>query len=93
MARASTPGFVRLAYSFDPELALAIDGEPAPGVADFLGGIVLPFPAGTHSIRLEAPRETLRRRLLAIGGAAAIALAMLWLWSRLPRAYPPTAAG
>jgi hypothetical protein len=89
VARAPAPGFVRLSYSFDPELALAIDGRPAPAVADFLGGVVLAFPAGTHTISLEAPRETARPWLLALGGAAAAALAMLWVWSRLPRASLP----
>jgi hypothetical protein len=81
VARASAPGFVRLAYSFDPELTVAIDGEPAQGVADFLGGVVLPFPAGTHTIRLEAPRAILRVRLLWCSGAIAAALALLWVWS------------
>jgi hypothetical protein len=89
VARAPAPGFVRLSYSFDPELALAIDGEPAPAVADFLGGVVLAFPAGTHTISLEAPREPARPWLLALGGAAAAALAILWVWSRLPRASLP----
>lgn len=82
VARASAPGFVRLAYSFDPELAVAIDGEPAQGVADFLGGVVLPFPAGTHTIRLEAPRAILRLRLLWCSGVIAAALGLLWVWSR-----------
>jgi hypothetical protein len=90
VARAPSPGFVRLAYSFDPELAISIDGEPAQATRDFLGGIVLAFPAGTHSIRLEAPRESLRLRLLALSSAAALALAMLWVWSQLPRTSLPT---
>ena len=90
VARAAQPGFVRLAYSFDPDLRLEIDGEPTPSTADFLGGIVLPFPAGTHELTLTAPRPTLRLRLLAISGAAATALAMLWVWSRRLRAIPST---
>jgi hypothetical protein len=90
VARAPAAGFVRLAYSFDPELTLWLDGDPAQAVADFLGGIVLAFPAGTHTIRLEAPREPLRLRLLALSGAAAAALALVWIWSRLPHAFSPT---
>ena len=82
VARASAPGFVRLAYSFDHELAIAIDGEPAQGVADFLGGVVVPFPPGTHTIGLEAPAAILRLRLLWCSGAIATALALLWVWSR-----------
>jgi hypothetical protein len=89
VASAPAPGFVRLSYSFDPELALAIDGQPTPAVADFLGGVVLAFPAGTHTISLGAPRETARPWLLALGGTAAAALAVLWFWSRLPRASSP----
>jgi hypothetical protein len=81
VARAEASGFVRLAYAFDPELALQIDGEPSEAVADFLGGVVLPFPAGTHTIRLEAPREILRLRLLWIGAGLATALVLLWAWS------------
>jgi hypothetical protein len=88
VARASDPGFVRLAYSFDPGLTLQIDGEPTLGVADFLGGVVVPFPAGTHSIVLEAPRESLRLRLLWISGGIATALALLQVWSRRPRERP-----
>jgi len=90
VARAALPGFVRLAYSFDPDLTLEIDGEPTQSAADFLGGIVLPFPAGTHEITLKAPRSTLRLRLLAISGAVATALAMLWVWSQRLRAFPST---
>jgi hypothetical protein len=91
-ARAPAPGFVRLAYSFDPELRLSLDGEPAPAIADFLGGVVLAFPAGAHTIRLEAPRESLRYQLLAFSGAAALALAVVWAWSRLSRASMSTPA-
>ncbi len=90
VARAALPGFVRLAYSFDPDLRLEIDDEPTESTADFLGGIVIAFPAGTHEITLKAPRSTLRPRLLAIGGGIATALAMLWVWSRRPRAFPST---
>jgi hypothetical protein len=50
---------------------------------------VLAFPAGTHTISLAAPRETARPWLLALGGVVAIALAILWFWSRLPRASSP----
>ncbi len=84
VARASAAGFVRLAYSFDPELGLAIDGEPTPGVADFLGAVVLPFPAGTHTLTLEAPRATLRLQLLWFGGGIAAALGLLRIACRRP---------
>ena len=88
VARATLSGFVRLAYSFDPDLGVEIDGEPTRSAADFLGGIVLAFPAGTHEITLQAPRAILRLRLLAISGGIATALAILWAWSRPPRALP-----
>jgi hypothetical protein len=92
VARAAAPGFVRLSYSFDPELAIAIDGEPTPGVADFLGAVVVAFPAGTHTVRLEAPGERYRGRLLAFGIFAAMALAMLWSWTYFPRTSRTTPA-
>lgn len=91
-ARASTPGFVRLAYSHDPELGLEIDGEATPFARDFLGGVVLPFPAGTHTIALEAPPATLRLRLLWLAGGVAMALAMLVVWSRIPAVIHSTRA-
>jgi hypothetical protein len=87
-ASATLPGFVRLAYSFDPDLRIEIDGEPAPSTADFLGGIVLAFPAGSHEITLKAPLPTQRLGLLAFGGGIAMALATLWAWTRRPRASP-----
>ena len=82
VASASAAGFVRLAYAFDPELGLAIDGEGVPFVADFLGGVVLPFPAGMHTIRLEAPRERLRLQLLWFSTAIATTLGLLLIVCR-----------
>jgi hypothetical protein len=90
VARASAPGFVRLAYAFDPELRARIDGESAIAVPDFLGGVVLPFPAGTHTIALEAPPASLRLGLLWAGAGIAGALAMLWAFGRSAGAATPS---
>ena len=84
VARADAPGFVRLAYAFDPALGVALDGTAVEGVPDFLGGVVLAFPAGTHAITLSAPPATLRLRLLAASGAIAATLLLVWAASFLP---------
>jgi hypothetical protein len=91
VARASAPGFVRLAYGFDPALGVALDGRAAPSVPDFLGAVVLAFPAGTHAITLAAPPATLRLRLLAASGALAATLLLVWAASFLPESRPTRA--
>ena len=66
------PGFVRLAYSFDPELRLAIDGEPTQAVARLprrrrpaLPGRNAHHPAGSSSRARAtlAARDQRRRRV------------------------------
>jgi hypothetical protein len=89
-ARAGAPGFVRLAYGFDPALRVALDGEPVASVPDFLGGMVIAFPAGEHAIALRAPRARLQGGLLAGGGAFAAALLLVWAATFLPRATRAT---
>lgn len=81
VARASAPGFVRLAYSFDPALGVALDGAAVERVPDFLGAVVLAFPAGTHAITLRAPPATQQLRLLAASGAIAGTLVLVWVAS------------
>jgi hypothetical protein len=84
VARASAPGFLRLAYSFDPALGVALDGAPVESVPDFLGGVVLAFPAGTHTVTLTAPPKALRLGLLAASGGIAATLLLVWALSFLP---------
>jgi hypothetical protein len=93
VARAAQPGFVRLAYSYDPDLELEVDGEATEMTSDFLGAVVLPFPAGTHEIALKAPRSSLRLQLLALGGSITAALAILGVWSRRRRPFPSIRSG
>jgi hypothetical protein len=65
VARASQSGYVRISYARDPDLAVLLDGEPAATTADALGGAVaLAFPAGTHTIEVQAPAATLQTRCL-----------------------------
>jgi hypothetical protein len=78
LARAGAPGFVRLAYSFDPDLRVTLDGTPVESAPDFLGAVVVAFPAGQHAISLRAPEAGLRRVLLAACGAIAAALVLVW---------------
>ena len=65
VARASQPGYVRISYARDRDLAVFLDGALTATTADSLGGvIVLAFPAGTHTIEVQAPAATLQTRLL-----------------------------
>ena len=66
---------------------MALDGSAVPSVPDFLGGVVLAFPAGRHAITLTAPPATLRLRLLAASGAIAATLLLLWAASFLPPSF------
>ncbi len=91
VARASAPGYVRLAYSFDPALGVALDGARVESVPDFLGGVVVAFPAGEHTLTLRAPPATLRVLLLAASGAIAVALLILWVLNFLPPGRAPRA--
>jgi hypothetical protein len=84
VARAGAAGFVRLAYSHDPDLRVTLDGLPAASVPDFLGGIVLAFPAGQHAIALRPPEARLRHVLIAGSGAIAAALVLVWAATFLP---------
>jgi len=62
-ARASQSGYVRISYAHDPDLAVSLDGELVATTADSLGGtITLAFPAGTHTIEVQAPATTLQTR-------------------------------
>jgi hypothetical protein len=91
VARASAPGFVRLAYAFDPALRVALDGAGVASVPDFLGGVVVAFPAGEHTVTLRAPSATWRVRLLAASGGIAVALLILWVLNFLPPGRAPRA--
>lgn len=84
VARAGSPGFVRLAYSFDPGLRVTLDGRPIEAVPDFLGALVVAFPAGRHAIALRAPDAALRGGLLAASGAIAAALVLVWAATSFP---------
>jgi len=65
VARASQSGYVRLSYAHDPDLAVSVDGERVATTVDSLGGaITLAFPAGTHTIEVQAPAALLQTRLL-----------------------------
>jgi hypothetical protein len=75
-ASSSQAGFVRLAYSHAPVLEVRLDGEPVASVADALGAVVLPFPAGAHTISLAAPGAPVAGLSLA-AGVALLLLALL----------------
>jgi hypothetical protein len=92
VARAYAPGFVRLAYSWDPDLRVALDGDAVESVPDFLGGSVIAFPAGRHAISLGAPEANLRLALVAGCGGIAAALVLVWAASFLPFSREATRA-
>lgn len=78
VAHAPAAGFVRLAYSHDPELSVRLDGAPVASAPDALGGgVVLGFPAGTHRITLAPPPATLRIALSGVSLLLAGAVAAL----------------
>ena len=82
-ARASAPGFVRLSYSDDPDLAVALDGEPVPAWRDAVtGAVIVAFPAGTHTISLRAPGAAFAVGLLGISTLTAVGVATVLLTTR-----------
>ena len=89
-ARASAPGFVRVSYSYDPELRVRLDGQPVEPIPDALGsGFALRFPEGAHEIVIRPPVFALRKALTA----AALPLAALLLAVRVAARDQRTAAG
>jgi hypothetical protein len=85
VARASQPGYVRLSYAHDPDLAISLDDERVATTADALGGaIAMAFPAGTHTIEVRAPAEPLQTRLLWLSFFLVLMLTAV-LVSREPR--------
>ncbi len=82
-ASASAAGFVRLAYSFDPDQSVELDGREVVAVADALGaGVVVAFPAGTHTIEIAAPVSRLRGPLMVASGTCFIGLLVLYFATR-----------
>jgi len=77
----SAPGFVRLSYTYDPELRLTLDRAPVRAYADaLLGAIVVAVPAGNHTIRIEPPPGSLRSALLGFSLLFTAGLAaLLWI--------------
>lgn len=81
-AHAEAPGFVRLAYAFDPTLELRLDGEPVVAGPDSLGAIVIDFPAGRHEIVMRPILPVRDLTLLVASGALALALIAVLLRGR-----------
>ena len=82
-ARAFQSGFVRLSYSFDPDVEVRLDDRPVPTIADALtGGIVIAFPAGSHTITIRGAQVTARIFLFAGGVLLAALLSARLLTSR-----------
>jgi len=77
-ARSSAPGFVRVAYSWDPALRVTLDGDPVRPRPDALGGgFLLPFPSGTHAIEIRPPAFALRKALALAALPPAVLLVAL----------------
>jgi hypothetical protein len=76
---AASPGWLRLAYTHDPALAVRIDGGPVPFGRDSLGALVVALPAGRHAIEIRAAAPAPRLLLLVFCPALAGVLAWLGL--------------
>jgi|GEM_PF-2911766 len=89
IARASESGYVRMSYTRDPDLTVLLDGEPAKTTADALGGaIVLAFPAGTHTIEVQAPAAILQTRCLWFSCLVFLTLVVVLAGDRRPTSLP-----
>ena len=74
---------MRLAYSFDPDQSVELDGREVVAVADALGaGVVVAFPAGTHTIEIAPPVSRLRGPLMVASGTCFIGLLALYFATR-----------
>jgi hypothetical protein len=68
--RTPCSGFLRLAYSWNPRLAVLVDGHPVLPLRSLLGAVVIPTASGTHQIDL-APASVPLYHATAVGGVAA----------------------
>lgn len=80
VVRAPGPGWLRLAYAFDPGLELRVDDRPAPLARDSLGAAVAAVPAGRHALVLR-PRTPVLRSVLLVS-CVSLAGALAWLAAR-----------
>jgi len=88
-ARASQSGYVRISYAHDPDLAVSLDGELAATAADSLGGaIALAFPAGTHTIEVQAPAAMMQTRGLWLSFFLVLALVAVLVRDRRATSSP-----
>lgn len=85
---AQTPCFARLAYAYNPNLRVEVDGQPVKIWKTAGHLIALPLPAGQHSIELYLELSPLRRSLLAMG-LLFITLMAAYYWSTERRTNPP----
>jgi len=74
-ARSSLAGYVRLSYTHHPALDVRLDGSPVESIPDALGAIVLPFPAGSHTVSVRAPTSAPAGFLFSVAlGAVLVAV-------------------
>jgi len=89
-ARASAAGFVRLSYSYDPDVVVRVDGHPVAAWQDAVtGAVIAPFPSGTHTVSVCPSDTGPRVGLLAISAAIA---GMLGVVLHRTRQRPPARA-
>lgn len=74
--RLSEDAFVRLAYSWNPNLQVHVDGEPVETIESAGGYMVVQMDAGTHDIELVPRMSGLRRGLLALNVVVLLAGAL-----------------
>jgi len=73
----SEEGIIQLSYSYFPYLNTKIDGKPVEKYKSALGLLVLPVPAGRHTVSVVASISPLRAWLLIIAVAGIIAITFL----------------
>ena len=86
---AAQPGYLRLAFSWYPTLAVTIDGKITAPARGLFGGIVVVTPAGRHVIEL-LPTRTLERNLISwLGSLLGVALIGATAWKTPKGDNPP----
>jgi len=76
-ARSSLAGYVRLSYTHHPALDVRLDGSPVENIPDALGAIVLPFPAGSHTVSVRAPTSAPAGFLFSVTLGAALVFVLV----------------